>query len=155
MRPQRSLTQNIGEPLGGVHHGSVNINNDGLVHENSIYIQSDKDIVPVDYIAAAKQERDRCKALPGKEDQIECIFELLHKITTAQDHTNLTIRSILDDDEDPRWIPIHIIDDANGVILGISRNRGKPELVVSEGYTGEKMSHIIDKWSMMNWRLQR
>jgi hypothetical protein len=108
-----------------------------------------------DIITLVKEERDKCKALPNKEDQIECIFDLLFKVTTAQDHTNLTIRSILDDDEDPRWIPIHIIDDANGVILGISRNRGKPELVVSEGYTGEKMRHIIDKWSMMNWRLQR
>jgi hypothetical protein len=103
----------------------------------------------------AKQERERCTSLPGKEERVECIFELLHKLTTAQDHANLTIRSILDDDEDPRWIPIHIIDDANGVILGISRNRGKPELIVSEGYTGDKLRRIIDKWSMLNWRLQR
>jgi hypothetical protein len=97
--------------------------------------------------------------MPNKEDQIECIYDLLFKVTTAQDHTNLTIRSILDDDEDPRWIPILVVDDANGVILGVSRNRGRPGLIVSEGYTGDKIEKLEEKWFLLaqkeQWKKQK
>jgi len=99
--------------------------------------------------ADAQREIEKCEALPNKEGKIECIYNLLYKITRAQDITNLTIREIINDDEDERWIPIHIADDANAILLGISRNQGKPELIIDEGYTGQKINALGSKWFML------
>lgn len=99
--------------------------------------------------ADAQREIEKCETLPNKEGKIECIYDLLYKITRAQDITNLTIRGILDDDEDERWIPIHIADDANAILLGISRNQGIPKLIIDEGYTGQKIIALENKWFML------
>lgn len=102
--------------------------------------------------AEALTEIKKCKSFTDKDKKVECIYDLLYKLTRAQDITNLTIRGIIDDDTDDRWIPIHIVDDANGIILGISRNEGIPQLILSEGYTAEKIKSLESKWFMLNLR---
>lgn len=101
-------------------------------------------------IILARNKINKCKKIDDKEKQIDCIYHTLHDITRAQDITNLTLREIIDDDEDPRWIPIHIVDNANAIILGISENRGNPKSTIrSGGYVEEKVNSLRDKWGML------
>lgn len=61
----------------------------------------------------------------------------------------------LDDDTDERWIPIHMMDNANAIILGISRNKGRPKQIIHEGYVEEKIGSLDDKWKAVNWRYKK
>ena len=92
------------------------------------------------------KEYCKCKAIEGKEEKMSCLLNLLHDITELQDVVNITTFRTLDDDTDPRWYPLHIIDNANAVILGISRNKGYPELIVREGYVDDKVSSLKSRW---------
>ena len=76
---------------------------------------------------------------------------MLYDITEAQDVTNLTIRKEIDNSEDPRWLPIHVVDDANAVILGVSRNKGNPKQIIEEGYVDDKMNGLNSKWTNLKW----
>lgn len=101
-------------------------------------------------IILARNKINKCKQIDDKEKQIECIYKHLNDVTQAQDIINLTLREIVNDDEDPRWIPIHIVDNANAIILGISDHRGRPKpIVATGGYVEEKMNSLRDKWSML------
>lgn len=104
----------------------------------------------IEEIILARNKINKCKKIDDKEKQIDCMYQTLHDITRAQDITNLTLREIIDNDEDPRWIPIHIVDNANAIILGISENRGNPKSTIrSGGYVEEKINSLRDKWSML------
>ncbi|HUX79634.1 hypothetical protein D4R42_04125 [bacterium] len=59
-----------------------------------------------------------------KETEIQELFKELHEITEKQDIINLKIRELINDSKDPRWLPIHIIDNANALILEISLHEG-------------------------------
>lgn len=108
------------------------------------------DISGKEEIILIRNKINKCKKIDDKEKQIDCIYQTLHDITQAQDITNLTLREIIDNDEDPRWIPIHIVDNANAIILGISENRGSPKSTVrSGGYVEEKVNSLRDKWCML------
>ena len=88
-----------------------------------------------------------CKAIKDKEGKIDCMFKLLHNITTAQDIVNISILKTIDNSEDPRWIPTHMIDNANAIILGISRNKSYPKNIVPRGaYVDEKIDSLNSKW---------
>ncbi len=103
-------------------------------------------------IISARNKINECRKIVNKEKQIDCMYETLHNITRAQDITNLTIREIVNDSEDPRWIPIHIVDDANAIILGISERKDNPKSIIRRGgYVEEKMNSIRDKWGMLRW----
>ena len=100
----------------------------------------------------ARNKLNECKKINDKDKQIDCIYQTLHNITQAQDITNLTLREIINNDKDPRWIPIHITDDANAIILGISEQKGNPKSITRRGgYVEEKMHKIIDKWHMLRY----
>lgn len=101
-------------------------------------------------IILARSKINKCKKIDDKEKQINCIYQTLNDITQAQDITNLTLREIIDNDEDPRWIPIHIADNANAIILGITDHRGRPKpIIASGGYVEEKVNGLRDKWVML------
>lgn len=103
-------------------------------------------------IISARNKINECRKIKNKNEQIDCMYETLHNITRAQDITNLTIREIVNDSEDPRWIPIHIVDDANAIILGISERKDNPKSIIRRGgYVEEKMNSIRDKWGMLRW----
>lgn len=76
------------------------------------------------------------------ESVINSLFEQLHEITEQQDLLNLTIRDKIMNDKDPRWLPIHIIDDANAIILEISLAYGNPTYL---GYIQEKADALSKK----------
>jgi len=64
-----------------------------------------------------------CDSKSNKETIIACKFNLLHKITEKQDIVNLDLIKTLDDDTDERWVPLHMVNNANAIILGVSRNK--------------------------------
>jgi hypothetical protein len=88
-----------------------------------------------------------CDSLQNKEDIIACKFNLLYEVTELQDVINLNLMKTLNDDEDERWYPIHMIDNANGIILGLSRNRGRLKPILLELYVKEKVDSLNEKWS--------
>lgn len=105
---------------------------------------------------SARNRINRCDKIEPKEDKIKCMWELLHDITEAQDITNLTIRKIIDNSEDPRWLPIHIVDNANAIILGISERKGNPKSIIRRGgYVEEKMNSLNDKWYALRFKYEQ
>lgn len=106
-----------------------------------------------DEMILARDKIKNCEKIEDKEKQIKCVYETLHDITEAQDITNLTIRKIIDNSEDPRWLPIHITDNANAIILGISDARGNPKLITrSGGYVEEKVNGLNIRWNALRWK---
>jgi hypothetical protein len=91
-----------------------------------------------------KQGED-CEKL-DRESAIACKFDVLYKITAEQDRVNLSLLRYLNEDEDPRWTPIHMIDNANAIILGLSRNKGNPQAIVEELYVKEKVDSLNTRW---------
>ena len=103
-----------------------------------------------DEIILARNKIEKCKKIDDKETQTDCMYETLFNITRAQDITNLTIREFINNSEDPRWIPIHIVDNANAIILGISERKGNPKSIIRHGgYVEEKVNSLEDKWNML------
>jgi len=103
----------------------------------------------------ATRALNECSRIVDFNERIGCKAKVLHAITEFQDHANLSIMSDFRNNDpgcstDDRWIPVHIVDNANAIILGISRNRFKPSLFMSEGYVKEKMESLIDKWRMIH-----
>jgi len=87
-----------------------------------------------------------CRVIPDREKRINCMFEVLYEITQEQDVINIGIIKEINDDTDPRWKAVHMIDNANAIILGTSRNKGNPKSIVSEGYVGEKVESLNWRW---------
>lgn len=104
---------------------------------------------------SARKRVTECKKYENKDEKVNCMYKVLHDITEAQDITNLTIRKEIDNSEDPRWFPIHIVDDANGVILGISRNKGIPKQILKEGYVEDKVNGLNSKFTMLKWKREK
>ena len=107
------------------------------------------DIIKIreDMLGDARQGIEACNALKDKEEQIKCKFALLYAVSEAQDTVNLNIRSTIDDDTDPRWLPVLMLDNANAVFLGTSRMKGNPKRMTSRAsYVRDKMEGMIDKW---------
>lgn len=103
----------------------------------------------------ARDKLEKCKKMKNKDEQINCMYETLHDITEAQDITNLTIMKTLNDDEDPRWTPIHMTDNANAIILEISQVKGHPKSITrSGGYVEEKVNSLNSRWNALRWRYQ-
>jgi hypothetical protein len=91
-------------------------------------------------------EMQNCNRFDNKNAIINCKFGVLHAITEIQDYVNLDIRKTLDNDRDKRWYPIHIIDDANAMILGISRAKGIPRTIFIDKYVEDKFYALHNKW---------
>ena len=61
--------------------------------------------------------------------------------------SNLIIYKTINNDKNPRWIPTLMADNANAILLGISRQKGNPQQIIRRGgYVEEKMNSLTDKW---------
>ena len=89
------------------------------------------------------EEFERCNEIKDKEERLTCKFKGLHEISKVQDRMNLDIMRDLGDATDPRWLPIHIMDDANAIILEICLAEGNPKVT---GYINEKVRSLNQKW---------
>ena len=103
-----------------------------------------------------ENEIKNCDKIADKEERLACKFDLLHKVTELQDRVNLNIiedfrRTDPSCSKDDRWYPLHMIDNANAIILGISRNGGRPGPVLREGYVEEKVNALNSKWTRIKW----
>ncbi|MBE3122237.1 MAG: hypothetical protein IMZ58_08545 [Thermoplasmata archaeon] len=98
-----------------------------------------------------QNEINKCDKISDFDDRLKCKSALLHEITEVQDVTNINIlkdmdASLPDATTDPRWIPAHMVDNANAVILGITDGRFRPDIFWHTGsYVKEKMDSIISK----------
>jgi len=97
------------------------------------------------------QIKQKCLLETNKESEINCLFKNLNEVTILQDHINLRIRGLIDNSEDERWLPIHINDDANAIILGISRLKGRK--IEQDNYVKEKMDNLSNKKWMIRWNI--
>jgi len=105
-----------------------------------------------DIIKTVDKSIKACDALGDKEEKIKCKFALLYAVSEAQDKVNLNIRSTIDDDTDPRWVPIQLLDNANAIFLGTARMRGNPKRMLEKtSYVREKVESLIDKWNYLEW----
>jgi len=71
--------------------------------------------------------------------ELEQYFKKLHSLTQEQDRINLIIRKTINDSTDPRWIPIHMIDAANAIILEIASGEGH---IGNPEYVREKINKL-------------
>jgi hypothetical protein len=100
---------------------------------------------------AYRVEVKRCDKIKDFDARLSCKAELLEKITRVQDTVNLNIMGDFSTSnpqcsKDPRWLPVHIVDNANAVILGISRARYDPKVFWREGsYVQEKVGSLDSK----------
>lgn len=104
----------------------------------------------MDWKETFRTKIQQCDEISDRDKRLDCKFKVLYEITEFQDVTNINIMKDLNDDQDERWIPIHMVDNANAVILGVTRNRGKPQLILKEGYVEEKMRSLRSKWLMIS-----
>lgn len=84
-----------------------------------------------------------CKAIKDEMERNSCMFGVLYDITSAQDKIQLSIPSV---NESIR-LALNLVNDANAIILGVSRNRGDIRKIVSEGYVEEKVGKAIAHWN--------
>lgn len=96
---------------------------------------------PIEHKVAT--EFERCNEIKDKGERLNCKFKVLHELSKVQDRMNIDIMKDLNDTTDPRWLPIHIIDDANAIILEICLAKGNPKVT---GYINEKISSLSKKW---------
>ena len=107
-----------------------------------------------------KEEIKNCDKITDKDKRLACKFDLLYKVTEVQDHVNLDImgdfrRTDPRCSKDERWYPVHMIDNANAIILGLSRNKGRPKAILREGYVEEKVDALNSKWVHIRWAAEK
>jgi hypothetical protein len=93
-----------------------------------------------------------CDQKKTKEEIIHCKFDLLYDVTHVQDIVNIGLMKTLNDSDDNRWIPVHMMDNANAIMLGISRNKGRPLPILRELYVAEKVDALNDKWNLIKMK---
>ena len=98
-----------------------------------------------------QKETDTCNKITDFNKRISCKSKLLYQITEIQDYANLDIMGDFRDSDpscsqDKRWYPVHMVDNANAIILGVSRNKFDPKYFLREGYVKEKVDALNSKW---------
>lgn len=71
---------------------------------------------------ALRGEIKKCDIIQDFDKRLICKSDLLHKTTEFQDIVNLNIMSDFrrtdpECSKDPRWTPVHIVDNANAVMF--------------------------------------
>ena len=98
-------------------------------------------------VILARDKMKKCEKMSDKNEKINCVYNILHDITKAQDIVNLTIYKMINDEEDPRWIPTLMADNANAILLEISQLKGHPQSMTrSGGYIEEKVNSLNNRW---------
>jgi len=98
-----------------------------------------------------EEELKSCNTFKDFDKRLSCKSEVLYRVTELQDRVNLNImRDFRESNphcsEDKRWLPVHMVDNANAVILGISRNKFNPRRFIREGYVDEKIQALYNKY---------
>jgi len=91
---------------------------------------------------------DRFKMCMRVEDDVEkaaCLFDLLSDITKLQDVVQLAIPPI----NESVAISKAITNDANALLLEVSRWRGDIRKLLRHGYIMEKIKRLITDWNAM------
>ena len=106
------------------------------------------------------KEMENCNAIKDFDDRISCKSKILYKVTELQDNINLNImadfrKSNPRCSEDKRWLPVHMVDNANAIILGISRNNFNPRRFIREGYVDEKIQALYNKYLRVKYKNER
>ena len=57
--------------------------------------------------------------------------------------------------EDPRWIPIHMADAANAIVLEESKYKGYPKNIVMKGVYIEEIDSLNRKWDMLKMKYRK
>lgn len=102
--------------------------------------------IPKDMMDAYHNELKKCNSIDNKEKRMQCKLDLILKITKLQDYANLNTIRDLDDMNDDRWIPLHMIDELNAIILGILRNNAIPESIARDRYIKNHKSYFEDMY---------
>ena len=100
----------------------------------------------MEMMQAYKKEMNRCNDIENKDERIQCKLEVIWKITKLQDYANLNTIRDLDNINDERWIPLHMIDELNAIILGILRNNAIPESIARDNYIKNHKSYFEDMY---------
>jgi hypothetical protein len=94
-----------------------------------------------------------------RETEINRMFDNLHKTTEKQDGENLALleytkstNPTIGEKDDPRVYPILMIDNANAIILAISRMKGNDKQVANDKYIDEKMESLNSHYRTLKWR---
>jgi len=95
------------------------------------------------------REIKKCNIIKDKDARIQCKINLLRDITRIQDYVNLNTIRDLDNSDDDRWIPLHMIDDLNAMILGILEHNARSKPISRDRYIKSKMSAFEDKYIML------
>jgi len=90
---------------------------------------------------------EKCNLVKDKDKRLSCKFDVLHSVTEVQDKMNLNIRGDINDSTDHRWLPVHVIDDANAIILELSLTEG-----AYTPYIAEKASALENKLFQLSFR---
>jgi hypothetical protein len=94
---------------------------------------------------------NKCDLIKNFHERLSCKSKVLNDVTKVQDTINLDIMGDFSKtdprcSEDPRWIPVHIVDDANAMILGISEAEFQPKVFWHPGsYVQEKFDSLEKK----------
>jgi len=83
-----------------------------------------------------------CKAISNDLNRANCLFSLLHEVTTVQDDIQRAIPSV----NASVAVSRRLTNSANGIILNVSRLRGDIEPIVEHGHVDEKVETIVNAW---------
>jgi len=95
------------------------------------------------------REIKKCDIIEDKDARIQCKINLLRDITKIQDYVNLNTIRDLDNSDDDRWIPLHMIDNLNAIILGILEHNARSEPISHDRYIKSKRSAFEDMYIML------
>ena len=106
-----------------------------------------------------QKETDTCNTIHNFNKRISCKSKLLYQVTEIQDYANLNIMGDFRDSDprcsrDKRWYPVHMVDNANAIILGVSKSKFDPKYFLREGYVAEKVTALDGKWSHIKWNAE-
>lgn len=91
-----------------------------------------------------KERYLNCRKIDDKRKMNSCIFEVLHDITELQDNIQLGI----DNDVDySTRLSMNLVNDANAIILGISKEQGDIKKFIRDFYVEEKVESTIKHWN--------
>ena len=93
-----------------------------------------------------RKEMEKCNNINDKEKRLECKIDLIRGITKLQDYANLNTIRDLDDENDSRWVPLHMIDELNAIILGILEHDAKSEYIRNDNYIKNHKSYFEDMY---------
>lgn len=86
-----------------------------------------------------------CLSKDNKIDQTNCAFNLLNEITSLQDEIQLSIPR----PNESIALSLATINDANGIILELSKWKGHLPPIVESGYATEKVNSLPKNYDSM------